>query len=76
MVPVLDIVTAYLYSQGNVTCFSNVAGMGLQFLAQSNRGTNFTIAKQYVNNNACTYNGIVGTRNFTTRYCVTRLLFG
>jgi hypothetical protein len=34
LVPVVDIVQAYRYTQGNVTCVSNnVAGVGLQFLA-------------------------------------------
>ena len=73
LVPVVDIVPAYQYTQGNVTCVSNVAGVGLQFLAQSNGGEYFLVANQYMYNTACTYNGNFGTGNFTTKYCITRL---
>ena len=49
LVPVVDIVLAYLDTQENVTCVSNVATrVGLQFLAQSNGGKYFAIANQYI----------------------------
>ena len=68
-----DIVPAYWYPKGNVTCVSNEDGVGLQFLAQSHGGKSFAIANQYMYNTARTYNGIFGTGNFTTKYCITRL---
>ena len=64
LVPIVDIVLACQYTQGNVTCVSNVASVGLQFLAQSNKGKYFAIAYQYIYNTVRTYNGIFGTRNF------------
>ena len=73
LVPVVDIVPAYQYTQGNVTCVSNVAGVGLQFLAQSNRSKYFAIANQHIYITARTYNGIFGSGNFTTKCCITRL---
>ena len=54
LVPALDIVSANQYTQRNVTCVSNVAGVGLQFLAQSNGGEYFAIANQYIYNTVCT----------------------
>ena len=36
LVPIVDIVLAYQYTQGNITFVSNVASVVLQFLAQSN----------------------------------------
>ena len=68
LVAVVDTVPAYLYTQENVTCVSNVAGVGLQFLGQSNGGKHLAIANQCIYNTARTYNGIFGTGNFTTKY--------
>ena len=64
LVSVVDMVRTYRHPQGNVTCVSNVASVGLQFLAQSNKGKYFAIAYQYIYNTVRTYNGIFGTRNF------------
>ena len=51
LVPVVDIVLAYRNNQGNVTCVFNVAaGVGLQFLAQSDSGKYFAIANHYIYN--------------------------
>ena len=58
LVPVVGIVLAYRYTQGNVTCVSNVAGVGLQFLTQSHGGKYFAIANQYIFNTVRTYHGI------------------
>ena len=49
-----DIVPAYWYPKGNVTCVSNEDGVGLQFLAQSHGGKYFGIANQYIYNTART----------------------
>ena len=46
LVPALDILPAYRYTQRNVSCVSNVAGVGLQFLSQSNGVEYFAIANQ------------------------------
>ena len=50
LVPALDIVPAYRYTQRNVTCVSNVAGVGLQVLSQSNGVEYFAIANQFIYN--------------------------
>ena len=61
LVPALDIVQAYYrHIQRNVTCVSNVAGVGLQFLSQSNRVEYFALAYQYIYNTVHTYNGTFG----------------
>ena len=74
LAPVVDIVPAYWYTQRNATCVSNGSSVGLQFLSQSNGGGKYlAIANQYKYNTARTYNGIFGTGNFTTKYCITRL---
>ena len=48
LVPVVDIVLAYRYTQGNVSCVSNPVGVGLRFLAQSHGRKYFAIANQYI----------------------------
>ena len=75
LVPELDIVPAYRYTQRNATHVSNMGGVGLQFLSQSNGVEYFAIANQDIYKTARTNNGIFGTGKFTTKYCITKLPF-